>query len=429
MFERFFHSEVSGSIVLLISAVVAIVWANSPWAPSYEELVHTYVGISWGDHSFNLSLGHWIGDGLMAIFFFVIGLEIKREVVVGQLSTFRKAILPVTAAFGGALIPAAIYAFLNFGAPSSSGWGIPMATDIAFALGVLALFGKRVPIGLKIFLTALAIADDLIAVLVIAFFYTAQLSVPALLAAGGFLFLIFGAGRLGLRATWIYVLLGIGAWAAVLASGVHATIAGILIAMLVPVSSSLDPNEFLNRIKRNFLKLETGNLTATSPIRDRSQKAALDDIYQAADDMRPPGLSLESQLHPFQAFLILPLFALFKAGVPITGESISHLGNGLGMGIILGLIVGKQIGIVLFTWLIIKSGQAEMPEGVNLAQFWGVACLGGIGFTMSIFISELAFTDHLLVEEAKLSILIASLVSGIIGYIILSRTLPRSAQE
>jgi len=233
MFQRFFHSQVSGSFVLMACTVVALVWANSPWGDAYFNLSDTYIGISWGGSAFKMSLSHWIMDGLMAIFFFVVGLEIKREIVLGELSTFRKAGLPVSAALGGAVVPALIYAAFNAGGPAVRGWGVPMATDIAFALGILALFGTRAPIGLKVFLTALAIADDMIAVLVIAFFYTERIDFTALAVAAVLLVLIPLAGRLGIRQMWIYVLLATGAWAGVLASGIHATIAGVLIAMVV----------------------------------------------------------------------------------------------------------------------------------------------------------------------------------------------------
>ncbi|MGD8818300.1 MAG: Na+/H+ antiporter NhaA [Acidobacteriota bacterium] len=426
MFERFVHSEVSGSMVLLACTIAALAWANSPWAESYFDLVNTYIGVSWGDATFKMSLGHWIADGLMAIFFFVVGLEIKRELVIGQLSSFRQAVLPVGAAVGGALVPAALYALFNGAGAGASGWGVPMATDIAFALGILSLFGKRAPIGLKVFLTALAIADDLLAVLVIAFFYSANISFFALAAAGFFMLLIVAAGRLGFRQTWVYLLLAVAAWAAVFASGVHATVAGVLIAMLVPVRANIEPKDFLARSRRRLEELEKSELTRESPVQRKEQMKALDDMYLAIEDMRPAGIALEHDLHPIQSFLILPLFALFKAGVPLDADAAGMLTGSVSIGIILGLFIGKQIGITAAAWAAIQGGWADMPEGVTWPQLWGAACLGGVGFTMAIFIGELAFTSETLIAEAKLAILVASLASGIFGFLVLQRVLPKS---
>ena len=424
MFERFFHSQVSGSFVLMACTVVALVWANSPWGEAYFNLSDTYIGISWGGSAFKMSLSHWIMDGLMAIFFFVVGLEVKREIVVGELSTMRKAFLPVSAAIGGAVVPAIIYVSLNAGGPGSPGWGVPMATDIAFALGILAMFGSRVPIGLKVFLTALAIADDMIAVVVIALFYTDQINVTGLICAAVFIGLIAAANRMGIRPMWIYILLATGAWLGVLLSGIHATIAGVLIAMVVPVRATIKPSEFLGKCRKSMEQLESGELTRDSMISNTDQLRALNRIYTAADDMIPAGLRLEKQLHPVQAFMILPLFALFSAGVKFDAETLSDATGTIGWGIVLGLVFGKQIGVTAASWLAIRSGRADMPEGVNWSQLWGVSCLAGVGFTMSIFIAGLAFADETLIAEAKIGILAASLLSGVVGYIVLRRALP-----
>jgi NhaA family Na+:H+ antiporter len=426
MFDRFVHSEVSGSMVLLAGAVGALIWANSPWADSYFGMVNTSLGVTWGDRSVQMSLGHWIADGLMAIFFFVVGLEIKREISVGQLSSFNQALLPVGAALGGAIVPAFIYALLNFGGDGASGWGIPMATDIAFALGILALFGSRAPIGLKVFLTALAIADDLLAVLVIAFFYTDEVSVSALGMAGVFMLLIVAAGWLGFRQTWIYLLFAAGAWAGVFASGVHATVAGVLIAMLVPMRSKIEPTEFFERTRRRWEELGAMKLTRASPAIEKEQLRALDDMYLAIEDMRPAGISLEHQLHPVQSFVILPLFALFMAGVEINTDALNRLSSPVSLGIIFGLVAGKQIGITGATWLAVRSGHTELPEGVTWGQVWGASCLAGVGFTMAIFIDGLAFASDVLIEQAKVAILLASVSSGIFGYFVLHRVLPKA---
>jgi len=426
MFDRFVHSEVSGSMVLLACAVGALIWANSPWADSYFAMVNTSLGVTWGDRSVQMSLGHWIADGLMAIFFFVVGLEIKREVSVGELSSFNQALLPVGAALGGAIVPAIIYVLFTFGGEGAAGWGIPMATDIAFALGILALFGSRVPIGLKVFLTALAIADDLLAVLVIAFFYTDEVSFSALGIAAVFMLLIVAAGWLGYRQTWIYLLLAVGAWAGVFASGVHATVAGVLIAMLVPMRSRIEPNEFFERTRRHWEELGATELTRASPASNKEQMRALDDMYLAIEDMRPAGISLEHQLHPVQSFIILPLFALFMAGVQINADALSRLSSPVSLGIIFGLVAGKQIGIVGATWLAVRSGHTALPEGVTWGQIWGTACLAGVGFTMAIFIDQLAFDSDVLIDQAKVAILLASVTSGVFGYFVLHRVLPKA---
>jgi len=429
MFDRFFHSEVSGSIVLMACTIVALVWANSPWSQSYLDFTQIRVGFSWGDASLNLSLEHWINDALMAIFFFVVGLEVKREIGIGQLSTMRKAALPVSAAIGGMLVPALFYFAMNVDGPGAQGWGIPMATDIAFALGLLALFGSRAPIGLKVFLTALAIADDIGAVLVIAFFYTANLKMGALAVAGIFMLLIAGARAVGIRRSGIYLLLAVGVWLGVLTSGIHATVAGILVAMLVPIRAKIEPETFMKRAKDRIAELETAILTRDSMVADKAQLHALDDIHETTRDMIPPGIALERSLHPVQAFLILPLFALFNAGVYLGGDALGQTTDPIAIGIILGLVLGKQVGVLGFSWISIKAGFADLPEGVRWPHIWGAACLSGVGFTMSLFITELAFLDPALIAKAKLGILEASLLAGILGYWVLSRTLPKTPES
>lgn len=429
MFQQFFRWEAAGGVVLLFCAITALVWANSPWADTYFSLSKTYIGVSWGEHTFRLSLSHWIGDGLMVIFFFVVGLEIKRELVVGQLSSFKRAILPVSAAIGGMVVPAVLYAVVNVGGEGARGWGIPMATDIAFALGILALLGSRVPVSLKVFLTALAIADDLGAVLVIALFYTEQVWFLALGVAVVLLFLIALAGKLGVRRISVYVILAVGVWAAVLASGVHATVAGVLLALVVPVTASLEPREFLDRTRRRLSELEGTELTRDSMVHDKEQMDALDDLYLAVEDMRPAGISLEHNLHPIQAFLILPLFALFMAGVPLGGETMASFPSALSLGIIAGLVVGKPVGIALFMWFAIKAGLAQRPAELTWGRVIGMGALAGVGFTMSIFITNLAFYfDESLIGEAKLGVLVASVIAGAIGFVILKKTLPAAAE-
>ncbi len=429
IFQRFVHSEVGGSVVLLVCSLTALVWANSPWADRYFEILHTYIGISWGDASFKLSLQHWVNDGLMVLFFFVVGLEIKREISVGELSSLGQAALPVAAAIGGMVVPALAYLALNLGGEGAVGWGIPMATDIAFALGVLALFGSRAPLGLKVFLTALAIADDIGAVLVIAIFYTEQISVPALLLAAGLLALLAMVLRMNVPRALLFVPLGLGVWIAVLASGVHATVAGILMALVVPVRARIEPAEFMARARRSIDELDAREVTRESMIFERGQLDALEQIHRSVNKMRPAGLILEQALHPVQAFWVLPLFALFNAGVAVDGKLSEGLQNPISLGVIAGLVLGKPIGVVLVSWLAVRSGRASLPESMTWSHILGAGWLAGIGFTMSLFVSDLAFTEGTLVADAKLGILTASLVAGVCGFVVLHRSLPRQPRK
>ena len=425
VFERFFHSQTSSSIILLLATITAVVWANSAWSDLYHSLRHLDIGTYINGKQYHLTLDHWVKDGLMAIFFFVVGLEIKREILIGELSSVKKAMLPVMAALGGAIIPAAIYFAFNPSGPELSGWGIPMATDIAFALGLLAMFGKRVPIGLKVFLTALAIVDDLMAVLVIAIFYTDQINVPALLFAVFLLALLFLLIRNQPKRPICTFILIAGVWLCVFLSGIHATIAGVLLAMVVPVKATIDPKVFFDTLKQQKTWLKSTNITRHSMVSDREQRRAIVQIYHAAENMIPAGIHLEEYLHPIQAFLILPIFALFAAGVTIDGSTFVGFPDSISLGIMAGLLLGKQAGIFGFSLLVIKSGVADMPAGVNWGQIWGVSLLGGIGFTMSIFISELAFIDPAIIEEAKIAIFIASILAGILGFLVLQKTLPK----
>ncbi len=373
VFARFVQSEATASILLLACTIAALAWANSPWAESYFRLGHTELGFKIGPTERTLSVHDWINDFLMAIFFFVVGLEIKREMVVGALSTFKTAVLPVAAALGGMVAPAILYAMFNPRGEASQGWGVPMATDIAFALGVLALLGKRVPVSLKVFLTALAIADDLGAVRVIALFYTSQLDFTELIAAGSFFALIVLASRLGVRNPVIYLVLAHGVWVDVFAFGIHATVAGIVPAMLMPVRAGRDPEHFFAEVKDRFEALRARQLTRDSMIHDRTQLDAISNLRRAAQDMQPPGLILEELLHPFVVFFILPLFAFFNAGVRIDGGFAETLLEPVGLGVIVGLVLGKQIGIMLFSWLAVKSGKAALPRGVGWRELYGAA--------------------------------------------------------
>jgi len=424
-FEWFVHSEVTGSILLLACTVGALVWANSPWAGTYNDLLHTYIGISWGDASFKLSLHHWINDGLMVIFFFVVGLEVKRELVVGELSSFRKASLPVAAAIGGMVVPAVLFVVFNTGGEGARGWGIPMATDIAFALGVLAIFGTRAPLGLKVFLTALAIADDLGAVAVIAIFYTDTINFTALIVAGTLLAVLFVAIRSGVRSIGVLLPLIVGVWVAVFASGVHATVAGILVALLIPVRPRSKVQDFMTEAEDFLHGLSQKDPSEDLVTADKYQLNAVEHLREGASDILPAGLVLEHIFHPVQVWFILPLFALANAGVAIGGNVMTVLADPLSLGIIVGLVVGKPLGIFLFSWFAVKSGSGALPEGVTWLQVAGAGCLAGIGFTMSLFITDLAFDNEMLITTAKVGILAASLMSGIFGFILLARSLPK----
>ncbi|HEB70924.1 MAG TPA: Na+/H+ antiporter NhaA [Desulfobulbus sp.] len=424
LFERFLHSQSSSSIVLILATLTAVIWANSPWADLYQKLSHLDIGTYFNGKQYHLSLDHWVKDGLMAIFFFVVGLEIKREILIGELSSVKKAILPVMAAFGGAAVPALIYFSFNRSGAAAGGWGVPMATDIAFALGLLALFGKRVPIGLKVFLTALAIVDDLMAVLVIALFYTDQINLPPLIVSAVLLTLLALVVRNHIRRPVCTFLLIFGVWLGVFLSGIHATIAGVLLAMVVPVKATIEPKQFFNILKQHKSWLKGSKVTRLSVVTDRQQRKAIEQIYMASRKMIPIGIHLEEHLHPIQAFLVLPLFALFAAGVIIDNKTLAAFPSSVSLGIMTGLLIGKQVGIVGFSLLVIKSGWTELPAGVNWGQIWGVALLGGIGFTMSIFISELAFFDAAMIADAKIAIFITSILAGICGYLVLNKTLP-----
>ena len=427
-FQEFFRSEVTSSAILLVCAIVALIWANSPWADYYFDLLHLPIGFGIGEIEFDLTLHEWVNDALMAFFFLVIGLEVKRELVVGELSSPKKAMLPVTAAVGGMIIPAAIYLIFNAGGEGANGWGIPMATDIAFALGILALLGSRVPPALKVFVTALAIADDLGAIAVLAIFYTERIIWIDVILSLGFLLLMFIAVRTRINRIEVYVVLVIGAWAAMLLSGIHATVAGILIAMVIPVRARIDPEEFLAIGYSKLNELQEGGLTTESMIHDHDQMETLMELHEASRRLRPPGLVIEHYLHPLVAYFILPLFALTNAGVRIDEGFFRTLANPISLGIIFGLVVGKQIGVMLLSWVAIRTGYANMPQGVTWGQIYGVGWLAAIGFTMSLFIADLAFGDPALINQAKVGILAASLIAGIGGYLVLNLFLPKNKE-
>ncbi len=433
-FQEFIRIEASGGILLMITTVIALVWANSPFAESYFHLWETHVTFGLGHWEFSGPIHLLINDGLMAIFFLVVGLEIKRELLVGELSTPRQAALPVAGAIGGMLLPALFYASLNTGTPGAPGWGIPMATDIAFAIGMLAILGKRVPLGLKVFLTALAIVDDIGAVLVIALYYTSHISGTALGAAAIVTILLISANLIGLRHYMVYSVLGFFLWVAFLQSGVHATIAGVLLAMIIPSSRRIDTRQFADRV-RTMLERFTSSPGKEPDDGSRrrmlseDQKAAVQALETASEQVQSPMQNIEHALHPWVMFLIMPLFALANAGVSFVGGGREAPAAPVAMGIFLGLVIGKPIGITLLSWIAVRSGFASIPKGATWTRFWGVGLLAGIGFTMSLFIAGLAFPSGEMLILAKEGILLASLVAGIAGYLLLRMTPPPSKGE
>ena len=386
-FLRFFSLDVASTLLMLLATVAALIWANSPWRESYFAMWHTPLGFSLGGRELSLSLEHWVNDGLMVIFFFLVGMEIKHELVRGALSSRERAMLPLFGAIGGMLLPAALYASLHAGGPAASGWGVPMATDIAFAVAALTIFGRRAPSGLRVFLLALAIVDDLGAVLVIAIFYTHGISSEALAWAGGGLAVVLGLQRAGVRSYGVYWIAGLGIWFAMHASGVHATVAGVLLGFATP-TRVVDPSSGVE----------------FSPIE-----------------------KLTHALHPWSSFVVLPIFALASAGVTIDARALADpLASRVTLGVALGLLVGKPLGITLFAWIAVRSKLAALPTGVGWGAIFGAGLLGGVGFTMALFITALAFEDPALAAASKIGVMGASVLAAGLGMACLARVLPRS---
>jgi Na+:H+ antiporter, NhaA family len=421
-FQEFARRETSGGILLLACTVAALVWANSPWAHHYEALWHTPFAIRLGRFNLSNELHFLVNDALMTVFFFVVGLEIKRELLAGELASPRQAALPMVAAVGGVIAPALLYASLNGYGPGARGWGIPMATDIAFVIGLMALLGNRVPLGLKVFLTALAIVDDIAAVLVIAVFYTANLAWGALGIAAFCLVLGLAANRLGVRHPLPFALIGAVLWMTVLQSGIHATIAGVLLAFMIPSRTAINQAEFLRHGRAVLDHFERAAQTEPFDIlSDIEQQTAVEALEDACEKVQPPLHRLEYALHPWVTFVIMPLFALANAGVSFSGELGKVAVQPITLGVVLGLVLGKPIGITLASWLAVRWGMASLPENVSWKHIHGAGWLAGIGFTMSLFMTGLAFTNEAHLTAAKLGILIASLCAGIVGSVILMR--------
>ncbi len=422
--QKFIQNEKAGGIVLGISVIVALILANSPLSHDYHHFFEHKLGFLFDGKTYlEYSIHHWINDGLMAIFFFVVGLELKREIIAGELSNPRKAILPIAAAIGGMLVPAIIYLLFNSTGEVHSGWGIPMATDIAFALGVLYLLGNRIPLGLKVFLTALAIVDDLGAVLVIAFFYTSDISMMSLGIGFIFLLAMYLGNKMGVRSVLFYAILGIGGvWTGFLLSGVHATIAAVLAAFTIPADVKIKENVFIARIKKHLAHFSGADPNDKIPTLTNEQLHILEKVSADTEHAIPPLQKLEHAMHPFVTFIIIPIFALANAGVSVLDIELEQLfSTNVAIGVTLGLLVGKVVGVVGFTWLAVKFRIAPFPEGMNIKNLLGLGLLASIGFTMSLFVTELAFTHEEYKVQAKVGIFIASIIGGILGYMVLSK--------
>ncbi|MBU1668740.1 Na+/H+ antiporter NhaA [bacterium] len=416
-FEHFIHAQTTTGIILMGMTLLALLLANSPLTENYAHFFHTKIDFNVGSWELSHTLHHWINDGLMAIFFFIIGLEIKREILVGELSNIKVAMLPILAAIGGMVFPALIYLGINAGTQGAGGWGIPMATDIAFAISALVLLGKRVPTALVTFLIALAIVDDLGAVLVIALFYTEQIHILPLALAGGAFLVMVALNRFGIHMILPYFIVGLFMWFFMLESGVHATIAGVIAAMAIPSKPKEAPVDF-TRDTRNLLDEYDSYPVATDHMMHEQQKAILLNITDRIDAVGTPAARLEHDLHLPVALIVIPLFALANAGISINFSSIgTTIMEPVSIGIIAGLILGKVLGIFGVAWLAIKLKIAILPEESSMQQIFGVAFLGGIGFTMSIFVADLAFVHSPeLIFQAKVGILVASLFAGLFGY-------------
>lgn len=416
-FEHFIHAQTTTGLILVFMTVLALILANSPFAEIYLHFFHVNIDFNVGSWALSHSLHHWINDGLMAVFFFIIGLEIKREITAGELSNLKVAMLPIIAAIGGMVFPAMIYLYFNAGEAGANGWGIPMATDIAFAITALVLLGKRVPTALVTFLVALAIVDDLGAVLVIALFYTETISMIPLGLAGIMFLVMIVLNRFGIHAILPYFIVGLFMWFFMLESGVHATIAGVLAALTIPSKPKKAPASF-SQDTINLVKEYENYPAQDNYMMHEKQKALLLNIKDKIDAVGTPAARLEHSLHLPVALVIIPLFALANAGIAIDFSSIGNtILEPVSLGIISGLIFGKVIGIFGLSWLAIKLKIAQLPKGSNMSQIFGVSFLGGIGFTMSIFVADLAFlTSPELILQAKVGILCASLFAGLFGF-------------
>ncbi len=421
-FQRFTHDQTTGSILLIFCTLAALLLANSGFDRGYESLLLTETGLVFGDWSLTMNLRHWVNEGLMSLFFFVLGLEIKRELLVGELRGARRSLPMIAAALGGMLVPALLYTAFNAGTPLAHGWGIPMATDTAFAVGVLVLLRKHIPAGLTAFLTALAILDDLGAILVIAVFYTRNLDLSFLATATVLLMSLIVLNMAGIRRPGVYLTIGGLVWLAMLGSGVHATVAGVLVALAVPARPKRGPDWFVNQtheLADEFASLERESVKPL--LGEEAQHAVAEQVQDTVEKATTPLQRWEGYLETPVALLVMPVFALANAGIPVNLQAISGLwSDPLAQGIILGLVLGKVTGITSMTWISLRLGLGQLPQGVRMRHVAGIGLLGGMGFTMSIFITNLGFTtEPATLVTAKTAILLASLIAGVSGFLVL----------
>ncbi len=416
-FEEFIHRQTTSSLLLMATAVIALILANGPLLSAYEHLLHVSISLNVASWSLEMSLHHWINDGLMAMFFFVVGLELKREILVGELAELRHAALPIGAAIGGMVVPALIYFMINPDGDAARGWGIPMATDIAFAIGALALLASRVPKALITFLVALAIVDDLGAVIVIAIFYTETIALGPLAAATGLFCLLMILNLIGIRKTLPYFIVSVVFWYAVMLSGIHATLAGVLGALCIPAIPKYEPQRFSQQVKGLMNRFDASHHPNQSIMTNDQLRAVVRSLENGVNSVQAPLQRLEHMWHMPVAYIVIPVFALANAGIPLELASMSAtLAHPTFIGVSLGLILGKFIGITGVSWLMLKFGIAVLPKDTRFTQIAGVSLLAGIGFTMSIFVAQLAFSERPdLLLITKTSILLASFVAGIAG--------------
>lgn len=412
--EKFLHIEAVSGIVLLVAAVAALVWANSPLQHGYHALWHTPLVIGVGDFVASQPLHFWINDALMTVFFLVVGMEIRREISEGALSSFRQALLPLAAAVGGVVVPALVFFAFNPGLPQRDGWAVGAATDIAFAVGVLALLGRGIPGNVRVILLALAIIDDIIAVLIIAIFYTDGLELAGFLVAGGGIALALGMQRIGIGNAWLYVVPGVITWAGVLQTGAHPTLSGVVLGLLTPMTRTPmreRPKKVIARVASDLTSREI------DPVRDAGKLAKpLQQLREAEREILPPAIRVQMALHPWVAYLIMPVFALANAGVDLGGVDLAASGaTWVMLGVTLALVAGKPIGVVTVSWLMVRLGFSRLPEGVNWRGIGLIGLLTGVGFTMSIFIAMLAFADENLLGAAKLGVLLGSFAAAVLG--------------
>jgi len=429
--EEFIRHEATSGVILMVCAAVALILANSPAAEAYRHILHTPIGFRIGDWRLEKSLHHWINDGLMTLFFFVVGLEIKREILVGELASPRQAALPVAAAVGGMVVPALIYLAFNPGGPYVAGWGVPMATDIAFAVGILVLLGRRIPEGLITFLLALAIVDDLGAVLVIAVFYTSHIAPLPLAAAAALLVILVVFNRSGIRHPLPYFITGTLLWLMLLYSGIHATIAGVVLALAIPARAQYDPRRFSGYVRGLLDRYDRAGGDETTLLGNIARSSLVHTLEQGAQRVKTPLQRLEHALHLPVALLVMPLFALANAGIPVDAQALrAALSHPATLGVFLGLVAGKFVGIAGVTWVGVRLGLGRLPAGTGMRHIVGIALIGGVGFTMSIFIAELAFpsTGGGLVM-AKTGVLLASVCAGLAGYLWLLVVTRRAPQD